>query len=139
MHSPIRRMLLDPSMWLFLPLGAAMLCTLALLVARSKFAVRVSGSFAMGCLALGMAGTAFWSWLLRDGMGPAAVQSHGGIAWLRFWEGFWFRLLCAALAGMVVVAAWRWRGRRVGPVEIDSAPARGRSGEGRTRGRRTTA
>ncbi len=48
--------------------------------------------------------TGFWAWLLRDGLGPDAVESSGVEALRRFVLHIWpFAALCI---GLLVVAFW---------------------------------
>ena len=101
---------LNPSYWLWIPLLASIVVVAKLPTARSQQGVVIIGAISLMCLALSVAGTAFWGWLLRDGLGPDAVESQGLLAIQHFLaDGTGLALLLHLCVGIVVV--WTCRRR----------------------------
>jgi hypothetical protein len=46
-------------------------------------------------------------WLLRDGLGPGAEDSHGLDAVFRFWMTYWWGPVLTVLV-LLRLTAWRW-------------------------------
>ena len=106
----------DPAFWFWIPLLASIAVFASLPAARSKPGVVANGALSLVCLAVSVAGTVFWGWLFRDGLGPDAVESQGVLAIRHFLEGGTGRALLIQLcAGIVVVWTCNRRLRRLRP------------------------
>jgi hypothetical protein len=73
---------------------------------RAAISMAIVSSFA----ALAWAG--YWSWLLRDGLGPDAVESTGWQAWRRFGSEMWFPCSVSGATVGVAVACYLLRKQR---------------------------
>ncbi len=100
---------LDPAVWFWIPLGGGVFALLLLPLARSREAAWAVAVLSLGTLGVSFVGTTFWGWLLRDGLGPDMVQSHGTTAIWHFAQLAGAPLLgLLAVCGLVVwVCAWR--------------------------------
>ena len=56
---------------------------------------------------------AFFVWILKDGLGPDEVDSHGLVALQRFAEGIiWILGFCVLPLSLVGCALWPWQRRQ---------------------------
>ena len=78
---------LDPALSIWLSMLASLGVLGAVSVTRSRGTVAVIGAVSCAFLGVSVAGTALWGWLLRDGLGPDAVESRGWSALARFLGG----------------------------------------------------
>jgi hypothetical protein len=54
----------------------------------------------------------FWTWFLRDGLGPDMVQSSGVEAWKRFSEEMGFPLGICCFIGISAIGIYWWQCRK---------------------------
>jgi hypothetical protein len=54
-----------------------------------------------------------WWWLLRDGLGPDAIQSHGRAALARFMGQFSFVALVLGVEVVLSLSCYVWRRSRL--------------------------
>jgi hypothetical protein len=101
-------LLLDPAFWFWAPLATGMLPLVPIFFARDRSVIRLLRYLSLACIALAMAATAGWTWLLRDGMGPDSIDSHGTVAWVRFWQMYAGPLLLGTISAAAVVMVCRW-------------------------------
>ncbi len=94
----------DPAVWFVAPLVGAAAILLLLPVARSRGGVVALGFLSLAGVVISFVSTALWGWLLRDGLGPDMVESHGVQAAWRFLADSGPALLIALGAG---VLSWR--------------------------------
>jgi hypothetical protein len=110
---------LDPTAWFWIPTLVAMVVMVGVLAARSREEVVAVGILSLACLAVSFAGTAFWGWLLRDGLGPDAIESRGVLAVWRFLTaGTGLAFLIQFLVGLIVV--WMCR-RRMSSLPVTAS------------------
>ena len=104
-------LVLDPAFWFLAPLVVALLALGLALILPNREAAATMAVLSLLAALLGLAAMAFWSWLLRDGLGPGVVPSTGAQAWLRFAGGWWVSfLLFGAMAGVSMLALRRRMG-----------------------------
>jgi hypothetical protein len=99
------------AMWILLSLSA--LLGGATWIARTRETATLLTCVAAICLGLALASTAFWTWVLRDGLGADSIRSNGLLALRHFWNGFWIPLVIATLGGCVILVSWRARLRAI--------------------------
>ena len=61
---------------------------------------------------IGLLAVSLWAWLLKDGLGPDSVESHGWRALERFWAGAGWALLAPTvliIAGILLYLSDRRR------------------------------
>ena len=105
---------LDPAVWFWTPLVAGVAVLALLPVARSRAGVATLGILSLACLAVSFISTAFWGWLLRDGLGPDMVESHGTRALQHFLSGgTGLALLGLLVLGVLVAWVCTRRARRL--------------------------
>ena len=100
--------------WLFVPV---LICVFSLFVLRREanfMRVVASLLFAASAWLFCYAMPLFW--ILRDGLGPASMQSHGDVAIARFMEQFVpLVAMCATISGLgvlLLIVAWMFNKRR---------------------------
>jgi len=100
------------------------LLPLALFFARTSLSQKVLLSGALLCLLLWSTFAALMCWILRDGLGPDAIESHGTTAILRFSATLTPVLIIAGLAITVSIWGYRVSTRRISNRQ--HAPPEGR-------------
>jgi hypothetical protein len=112
---------LDPAFWFWAPPLLAAITVVGVLAAHDRRSVVLLGGVALFLVALGLAATAGWAWVLRDGFGPDSVESGGMLAWKRFVAAFSPAFVSAA--GEASVVAWAWL-RKLRSVDISAVSAK---------------
>jgi hypothetical protein len=108
---------LDPAAWFWMPLFGGVAILALLPAARSREGAVTVCVLSLGCLAVSFVSTALWGWLLRDGLGPDMVESHGATAAWRFLQGgTGLALVGLACAGSLVSWVCVRRARRLPPA-----------------------
>ena len=107
------RILFDPaiSFWLLVAVGMAIVVPLSW--SSSRRALRWWAASQWLVAGVTLVWYAGWCWLLRDGMGPDAVESHGRQAFTRFMGDFSFATLVVAFEVTVGLVCYRLRRRRL--------------------------
>ena len=109
-------MLIELAVWLPWVISVGLLLLLPLV--RMRALIVLVGVYAVTSALLGLMAAAGLAWLLKDGLGPDMVQSHGLLAWTRFWEFFWPALVAGLVVGAATVGACRWRLRASGGPDV---------------------
>ena len=105
----VRRVLFDPALWFWVPLGLALVGGLGITLARTRILVAGLGFTSISLVVLGILATAFWSWFFKDGLGPGFIPSSGVSAWVRFWDGFSLPLAIPVIEALGIAILWRRR------------------------------
>src|SRR5688572_12627167 len=88
--------MLDPSLMIYL-IALTLIAFAGFLARRTRFVFGVMA--AVSSITLIFSG--WWTWLLRDGMGPDSIESQGIEALTRFLDQFWIpAVLWALLIGI---------------------------------------
>ncbi len=67
-----------------------------------------------GFSALGALWTFGFCWLLRDGLKPGMIESHGLLAWQHWWaSGGWPGVLVVGVPLVTGLCFWPWRVNRI--------------------------
>jgi hypothetical protein len=91
------------------------LLLLALLFAvRSYLIRRICVVGMVLSIPFGLALLCLWGWLLKDGLGPGAEESHGFTAWSGFFQDTWWGILLFVVVGITAYFANRRAVRRSG-------------------------
>jgi hypothetical protein len=104
---------LDPSIWLWVPLGVGAIIVLPVWATRDRAVITWLGVTSLGFVVVSLLATAFWSWFFKDGLGPGFVPTTGRTAWLRFGSLFAVPFVIAATEALLIVAIWQ---RRLGAL-----------------------
>jgi hypothetical protein len=105
----MRRILLDPFLCFWVPLGLAVVCVMPIWFARSRILVAGLRATSVSLVVLGILATAFWSWFFRDGLGPGFIPTTGWTAFGRFWQGFGVPLAIGAAETLAITMIFRRR------------------------------
>jgi hypothetical protein len=112
----MKAMLLDPAFGFWVPLGVALVCMVPTWLTRSRTIVNILRVTAVSLVVLGVLAAAFWSFLLRDGLGPGFVPTTGMMALRRFWDGFAVPLAIGAGEALAITILSGRRLRKLGVV-----------------------
>lgn len=101
---------IDTIIWFFPLLSAplSLLCVVLLFFAKSTKHRLIYILGVVASLVIGVGWCSSMSWVLRDGLGPDMVESHGQIAWSRYMEQMRNVFIFAAFIVVSTgVALWR--------------------------------
>jgi hypothetical protein len=104
--------MIDFAITLLLPLFPVSIVILLLITKSEQYR-----HFLFGCLHVTLLAYlifwAAWCWILRDGLGPDSVESHGRGAWARFFGDVWPVLAFVSLIALIGYLSNQYALRRI--------------------------